>query len=548
VLALTKDGFSRWGWKKATSYGRNEVFLKRSPCFKEVARMMTQDIVAAKSAKLMKRMLELLEIVSGAIDHHIPAHEVEVSVLSTVLSIGHDTMQLLFDQLGAGDVGETCLLNDGRILKRLEELKSRSYQTVFGTFELERHAYASREGQKAELIPLDARLSLPASKFSFLLQDFNQHLATEEPFEKVADSLERILNVSQHVDSLERMNQAMAAHVEDFHARQQPPPASEEGTILVETADGKGVPIRRPADAASIENHEHRPGPKPDRKKMATLASVYSVDLYPRTPEDIVEALFRDPNTIRNEDSTPRPAPCHKRVRACLNYTDSDGDLMLARPAMFGWMADEVAARNPDGAKTVVCIQDGEENLWEEIDVHQKASQRVEILDLLHVTPRLWKAARIFTKSDAEASAFVRLRLLHILRGGVTGVVRRLKQMSSRNNLTGSKKKTIAVICAYLMKHVTRMQYHEYLAAGYPIASGVIEGACRNVVKDRMERSGMNWTVPGANAMLHLRCIHVCGDWDTFIEHYIASETKKLHPHKKILETLTWSAMPATSA
>lgn len=510
--------------------------------------MMTQEIIAAKSAKLMERVQELIQIVSEAIDHDIPAHKVEASVLSTVLSIGHDTLQMLFDHLGAGDVGETCVLNDGRILKRLEELKSRSYQTVFGTFELERHAYASREGQKAELIPLDARLGLPAHKFSFLLQDFNQHLAMEEPFEKVADSLERILKVTQHVDSLERMNQEMATYVEDFHAQQKPPPASEEGTILVETADGKGVPIRRPADAAPIENHEHRPGPKPDRKKMSTLASVYSVDLYPRTPEDIVEALFRDPNTIRKEDSSPRPAPCHKRVRACLNYTDSDGDLMLARPAMLGWMADEVAARNPDGKKTVVCIQDGEENLWEEIDVHQKASQRVEVLDLLHVTPRLWKAARIFTQSDKEAASFVRLRVLHILRGDVAGVIRGLKHMSSRRNLTGSKKKTIAVICGYLTKHVDRMQYHKYLAAGYPIASGVIEGACRHVVKDRMERSGMNWTVLGANAMLHLRCIHVCGDWDTFIEYYITSETKKLHPHKKLLETLTWSATPHTSA
>lgn len=394
-----------------------------------------------------------------------------------------------------------------------------------------------------ELVPLDARLQLPDSKFSYLLQDFDQHLTMEEPFQQVAETIARILDVRQHVDSLERINQAMASHVEAFHSHQQPPPASEEGAILVETADGKGVPIRRPADAPRIHDHEHRVGPKPDRKKMATVASVYSVDPYPRTAEDVVEALFRDPQTDRKDKGSARPRPCHKRVRACLNFTDSEGNELLARPAMFGWMADEVKARNPDGAKPVVCLMDGQQDLWTEIDVFQEVSQRVEILDLLHVTPRLWKAARIFSHGQAEAASFVRSRLLDILRGEVEGVIRGLKRMASLRNLPGTERKTIAVICAYLSQNRHRLRYHEYLAKGYPIASGVIEGACRHVVKDRLERTGMNWTVPGAKAMLELRCVYLSGDWDHFIETYIASETARLHPNRKMLDTLPWSPM-----
>jgi hypothetical protein len=508
--------------------------------------MMTEEIIAAKSEKIQAAVSELMQIVVQAVEERLPAHAVEQSLLKAALAAGRAAMEVFFEYLGVGDVGETCTLEDGRVLKRLENTRNRSYQTVFGAFELARYVYATREGQKAELIPLDACLQLPESKFSYLLQDFDQRLAMEEPFEQVAQTIQRILDIRQYVDSLERMNQAMATHVEDFHAHQEPPPASEEGAILVETGDGKGVPIRRPADAPRIHDHEHRVGPKPDRKKMATVVSVYSVDPYPRTAEDVVEALFRDPQADRKE-KRPRPRPCHKRVRACLNFTDSDGEELLARPAMFGWMAEEVKARNPHGTKPVVCIMDGEEDLWAEIEAFQPASPRTEILDLLHVTPRLWKAARIFTSGQTKAAAFVRSRLLSILHGDVQGVIRGMKRMASLRKLKGSARKTIAVICAYLSKNSHRMRYHEYLAQGYPIASGVIEGACRHVVKDRLERTGMNWTLPGAKAMLELRCVHLSGDWDTFLASYIKAQTEKLHPHRNLLDQLSWNSL-ATSA
>ena len=297
--------------------------------------MMTQEIIAAKSEKVQVAVNTLLTIVARAIDDRLPAHVVEQSLLQAALAIGRAALEVLFDHLGTGDVGEACRLEDGRVLKRLADTRKRDYQTVFGVFELTRYVYATRQGQKAELIPLDARLQLPASKFSYLLQDFDQHLTMEQPFEQVADTIQRILEVRQHVDSLERMNQAMASHVESFHAQQQPPPADEEGALLVETADGKGVPIRRPADAPPIHDHEHRLGPKPDRKKMATVASVYSVDPYVRTPEDVLEALFHDPKADRPDKPTARPRPCHKRVRASLNFTDSDGEELLGRPIMF---------------------------------------------------------------------------------------------------------------------------------------------------------------------------------------------------------------------
>jgi len=408
-------------------------------------------------------------------------------------------------------------------------------------FKIERYVYAQREGQKAELVPLVARLALPESKFSCLLQDFDQHLTMETPFQQVSNTIERILGLRQHVDSLERTNQKLAEHVEAFHACQTAPPADEEGAVLVETADGKGVPIRRRSDAPRIEEHQRRCGPKPDRKKIATVASVYSVDRHRRTAEQVVESLFREPGEKR-PDQPKRPRPCHKRVRACLNYTDSEGESLSGRAVMFGWMTDEVRERNAAGDKPLVAIMDGERALWEMLAVFQEETEeaaRIEVLDLLHVTPRLWTAAHLFCSNEDEARRFVRLRVLKVLRGEIDGVVRGLRRMATLRP-RGRARATVETICRYFENNRPRMRYDHYLAQGYPIASGVIEGACRHVVKDRLERSGMNWTIPGAQAMLDLRSVYLSGAWDDYMNSYCASQTQRLHPHRELLHALEW--------
>jgi hypothetical protein len=76
------------------------------------------------------------------------------------------------------------------------------------------------------------------------------------------------------------------------------------------------------------------------------------------------------------------------------------------------------------------------------------------------------------------------------------------------------------------------MRNDEYLRQGYPIASGVIEGACRHLVKDRMERAGMHWTVEGAQAMLDLRSVYIGGQWEAYQAHWVQTETERLYPHR----------------
>src|SRR5213075_2261576 len=169
-----------------------------------------------------------------------------------------------------------------------------------------------------------------------------------------------------------------------------------------------------------------------------------------------------------------------------------------------------------------------------------------DILDLLHVTPRLWQAAHVFHPEGSEAAeAFARERILRVLQGEVAGVVQGLRRLGTQRGLKGSKKKTLAQVCAYLEKNRGRMRYDAYLAKGYPIASGVIEGACRHLVKDRMERAGMHWTLSGAQAMLNVRSVHLGGQWEAFQQFRIEQATERLYPHRHLVAEEAFFTMAA---
>ena len=294
--------------------------------------MMAKEMIAAKREELHGIVDQLLGIVSESVEERVPIHKVELKTFRKLLEAGHTIVQLLVDCQGNGDVGETCDLAGAKTLTRSKELHPRAYVSIFGPLHIERFVYSVREGQRIEFCAVDARLALPASKFSYLLQDWDQSFAMEQPFGKVVQTVKKILGLDQYVDSLERTNRNMAQEVDAFHASLETPPAEEEGDIFVQTADGKGVPIRRPADAPPIHGHRHDKGPKPGLKKMATVGAVYSVDPFVRTPEEVVESLFRDPRDERPKRKRPRPY--HKRMRAVLNHTNADGDEIDGRAAI----------------------------------------------------------------------------------------------------------------------------------------------------------------------------------------------------------------------
>jgi hypothetical protein len=484
---------------------------------------MTHDAHAIKNENLQTLVGELLDQIRQAAQRGDPLHEVEKNLWQMALRIGRNALGLFFQLAGTGDQGPTLALPEGRTVQRLDDLHERRYVSVFGPFVLRRAVYGSREGQKIDHVPLDQRLQLPESAFSYLLQDWDQSLCVEQAFGQARTTVARMLGLNQTVDSLEHMNREMATEATTFMINRPRP--EQEGEIVVASADGKGIVMRRSTDDPPPKAHRTK-GDKASQKRMATVATVYTVDRYRRTPEEVVAALFRDAPA----PSRDRPLPQGKEVWASLPRNDVPGSGMTSA---FAWLVGQLGVRGrATQDKPLVFVSDGQESLWEARQewLPQRA---VDILDLLHVTPRLWQAAHVFhAEGSAQAEAFVRERLLRVLRGESAEVVRGLRVMGSKQGLRGGPKKTLATVCNYLRANRERMRYDAYLAAGYPIASGAVEGACRHLVKDRMERAGMHWTIPGAQAMLDVRSIYVSGLWDEYQAYRIARETERLYPNR----------------
>jgi hypothetical protein len=197
---------------------------------------------------------------------------------------------------------------------------------------------------------------------------------------------------------------------------------------------------------------------------------------------------------------------------------------------VFDWLWWEFAQRNPRLQRPTVCLCDGQEALWEACAEAVGDEDRVDILDLLHVTPRLWQAGKLLYGAQGKAVLpFVRQRVTQVLEGKVESVIRGLRRLATAAKLSGEKRKSMRRLCRYLYKNRHRMHYDEYLRAGYPIASGVIEGACRHLIKDRMDITGARWGLAGAEAILKLRAIKANDDFDAYWQYHLTQERHHVH-------------------
>ncbi len=414
--------------------------------------MFAQDAALDNPQLLHDLAGELLAFVRSAASQGTAVHEVERGIWQRILQMGRSSLGHFFALQGSGDLGDTVTLPDGQTWERLPELHTCRYVSIFGEFTLARTAYGSREGQKIEFVPLDNRLQLPESVFSYVLQDWDQGLCVEEAFGQARSTVARMLNLKQSVDSLEHMNVQMAEQVTDFRENRPRPDPATEGPILVTSADGKGIVMRRSADDPAAPAHRSK-GQKASQKRMATVGTAYTVDRYVRTAEDVVAALFGD-----GPKPPPRPQPAHKRVWASLPQENDAGKMQSSLDIVYAWLLNEVAERNRGLAKEMVHLGDGQESLWQARQDHLPDRNMTDILDLLHVTPRLWQAAHVFyPEGSAAAETFARERILRVLRGEVAGVVQGLRRQGTQWKLQGSKKKTLGQVCAYLVKNRERM-------------------------------------------------------------------------------------------
>lgn len=473
----------------------------------------------------------LVERLQDAAAQERPIHQVEEVIFRDLLAIGLALLRAFLASSGTGDVGPTLTIlgespeEPPQVLPRLETPRSRSYLSIFGEVTIERVGYGN---DRLDAAPLDARLHLPRRQYSYLLQKWLGSFVIDDAHAEAVKKLQTILGHSIAVKASEDLNREQASDVEPFQDRLPVPEPTQEGSIVVVSADCKGVPLVRSALAGVEEESaqedtsrpspHHRPGKgeKANKKRMAAVGAVYTIQPFVRTTDEVIDELQRKKAARR------RPDPQHKRVRA---------DLLLGKVSLFVWLADELCRRNPQGTKPVVFLSDGERAL------HDRQGEYLPegvtcILDLLHVMERLWKVAWCLFEEGtqkAEAEQWVEDRLRMLLDGKVGYVIGGLRQTLTKRKLKGSRRKTVREVTGYFDRNRSRMRYDEYLAAGYPIGSGVIEGACRHLVKDRLERAGMRWIPDGAQAMLDLRATYLNGEWDAFWVYHIGREDDRLY-------------------
>jgi hypothetical protein len=442
---------------------------------------------------------------------------VENDVFSQLLELGLTLLRCYLAGQGTGDVG-AVLTNAAGTWKRLADLHVRRYVSVFGELFLERTVYGTRAKQKIQAVPLDAQLGLPDGDFSYLLQGWLQERCLDTDYAGALTGLAALLRLQPSVRSVEHMTRQMAADVPDFQAQQPLPPVPEQPELLVATADHKGVPmVPKDRPSAARDEDSERPGVK----RAACAGAVYTTARFVRTADDVLDEVRR------KERAADRPPPQGKVVWAEMRQ-EVDGEEVSGREVVLANICAELDRRDPSQTQAAVVLCDGERALWTTFAA-MLTRPFVAILDLWHALTYLWLAAKVFHSTKRAREVFVTLRLRMLLEGNVAGVIKGLKQMGTQQGLAGEKRRTLAQVIGYLERNREHMQYDVYLRAGYPIGSGVIEGACRHVIKDRMERAGMLWTLQGASALLRLRVVHTNGHWDAYQEYRIGREQEALY-------------------
>jgi hypothetical protein len=306
-----------------------------------------------------------------------------------------------------------------------------------------------------------------------------------------------------------------AVDVEAFYAQQPPPPPASEAEILVIQADGKGVPLVR--ETPATPKARLAKGDKRSRKKEAVVTGLYTITPHVRTPEGVVASLFHPPaHPLPGTES--RPGPQHKRLWAT----------MAGKDAAFERLAGQVASRNGPHIAHRVALTDGAEALQDRMQ--QWFPTFTLVLDFIHANEKLWDVAnRLFGETAPQRTPWVESQTLALLSGRTSQVITELRRLANPAEASPSQQTVLTQVANYFERNTPYMHYDQYLAHGWPIASGVIEGACRHLVKDRCELSGMRWTKDGVENLLRLRAVAENDDWDAYRRFHQQQRHRRLY-------------------
>jgi len=432
--------------------------------------------------------------------------------------------------------------SDG-IRRSYKQIRERSIITVFGKVRIKRTGYSSPG--ESSLFPLDGALNLPRGTYSYGIGKLLALEVSESSFSEAADSVRRQSGVRIHKRQAESLSRKAVCDFDDYH-EQTCRLRSEEvkkPPLLILTADGKGIVVRKEdlrdqtrkkaENARKKLNKRISKGEKRNRKRMATVASVYHIEKFVRTPESVAGEFAPESES----EKRTRPRPVAKRVWASLEKSRED---------VIREIFEEGLRRDPAKAKKWVCLLDGDPNQLKNVSgqIRRTSVNVTVILDIIHVIEYLWKAARVFhDEASKSAEKWVSERLLEILRGRAGTVAGGMRRSATLLKIKQSSRKPVDVCANYLLENSPYLRYNEHLEEGLPIATGVIEGACRHLIRDRMDITGARWSLKGAEAVLKLRSLKSGGDFDDYWKFYERQEFKGNHCSKylnpKILDELS---------
>ncbi len=475
------------------------------------------------------RSFDALAVRLQASETRVLSHSaVEVLITNDGREVLRQLFQAHLDVRGVGDIGDAVVGADELVRER-KRISTRRLMSVFGLVLVTRLLYAAREGGASALAPMDASLNLPRESYSHGVRRRVAELAGQGAYDRVVEEVGKTTGAAVPKRQAEELAVRAAVDFDDFYGeRERLDPSAAQGELLVITVDGKGIVMRpgsltaqtRRAAAAEAHKLERRltKGEKKNRKRMATVASVYTIEPDVRTPDMIVGGLRGAEKTRRK-----RPKPVGKRVWA---------SVMKKPAAVIEQAFQEALHRDPQREKRWVAVVDGNKTqlrLLRETAARYGVALTI-VLDVIHVTEYLWKAARAFhTETDPAGEAWVDARLLRVLQGKSSDVAAGVGRSATKRKLSATKRKPAGKAAAYLLKYRDYLHYDEYLAAGLPIASGVIEGACRYLVKDRMDITGARWGLDGAEAVLKLRALAASGDFEAYWKFHEERERSSNH-------------------
>ena len=406
----------------------------------------------------------------------------------------------------------------------------RPLQSVFGEVSVKRLAYRARGEQN--LYPADGMLNLPDERASHGVRRLAAIESSRGSFEEATSQVRERTGLALGKRQVEELAVRAAVDFESFYAtrarsagEQDVDDRDDDDDVLVISADGKGIVMRpdalRPATTKAAQRASPKlktrlsRGEKANRKRIAEVGAVYEVTPTPRTPEDVLASS--------QEKTTPAPEADRKWLTA---------SVVADAASVVADLFDEAQRRDPDHEHTWVALVDGNNHQIDRIKAEAK-KRKVKVtivIDVVHVLEYLWSAAWCFFKEgDPATEAWVHEKALAILEGKAGIVAAAIRRKATRVALANDKRERADRCADYLLNKRPCLDYPTALANGWPIATGVIEGACRHLVKDRMDITGARWGLAGAEAVLRLRAIRTNGDFDQYWRYHLAQERHRNH-------------------